>query len=172
MYPELEKHLRHKRGKKGGEYFTLNFASVYSVQGAEHIKDWIMQTTFKETIDNHNSKDNNSEMLDMKLPYLSGFDGVVQISSPNMCSRDKHSAREGALHTAMLTICLWCLFSIWVIIMKMQSIWNEVSEGRLIFELLCAVIDLCVLGKMFVENPVLPATRDVYLFLSEDSMHI
>lgn len=65
-----------------------------------------MQTTFKETIDNHNSKDNNDEMVDMKLSYVTGFDVEVQISSPNVCLCDKHSAREGALHTAMLIICL------------------------------------------------------------------
>ena len=33
-----------------------------------------MQTTFKEEIGNNNSKDNNSEMHDLKLLYLAGID--------------------------------------------------------------------------------------------------
>lgn len=63
-----------------------------------------MQTTFKEEKDHHNSKDNNSEMLDMKLSYLTGFDVEGNIFSPNMCSHDKHCAKEGTLHAAMLII--------------------------------------------------------------------
>lgn len=33
-----------------------------------------MHTTFKEGICNNNTKDKNSEMVDMKLSYLTGFD--------------------------------------------------------------------------------------------------
>lgn len=71
-----------------------------------------MQTTFKEAIGNNNSKDKNCEMLDRKLSRLTGFDVEVQISPPNMCSHDKHSARQGALHTAVLIICLCLFFSL------------------------------------------------------------
>lgn len=49
-----------------------------------------MHTTFNKAIGYDNSKENNSEMLDMKLSYLTGFDVEVQISSPSMCSHDKH----------------------------------------------------------------------------------
>lgn len=63
-----------------------------------------MHTTFKEVIGNNDSKDNNCERVDMKLSYLTGFDVEVQICSPNMCSHDKHYAREGAPHTAIICI--------------------------------------------------------------------
>lgn len=59
----------------------------------------------------------------MELSYLTGFDVEVQISSPNMCSHDKHCAREGALHAAMLyNPPMMFLLSIGGVIMKIQSI--------------------------------------------------
>ncbi len=60
-----------------------------------HVEVIINQKTIKK-----------QKMTVMKLSFLTGFDAEVPISSPNMCSHDKHSAREGALHTAELIICL------------------------------------------------------------------
>ncbi len=69
-----------------------------------HVEVIINQKTIKK-----------QKMTVMKLSFLTGFDAEVPISSPNMCSHDKHSAREAKHYSQMhlvIMLSLVYLFSI------------------------------------------------------------